>query len=62
MEAIKKNLDPERRRAFDSFVGMLPLRELVIAAEQIFGAPRRDLVLPDPLNEQLRRMQRQMVC
>jgi hypothetical protein len=62
MEAIKKNLEFERRRAFDSLFGMVPLREFVISAEQMFGAPRRDLVLPDPLDERLGRMQRQMIC
>jgi hypothetical protein len=62
MEAIRKNLGPERGRAFDSISRMLPLRDFVVAADRIFGAPRRDLVLPDPLDEQLRAMQRRMVC
>ena len=62
MEAIKKDLESERWRAFDSLSRMLPLREFVVAAEQMFGAPRRDLVLPDPLDERLGRMQRQMIC
>jgi hypothetical protein len=62
VEAIRKNLGAERGRAFDSISRMLPLREFVGAAERIFRAPRRDLVLPDPLDEQLGRMRRQMIC
>ncbi len=48
MDAIKKNFDSERRRAFNSLLGVLPLREFVATAEDFFAAPRRDLVLPDP--------------
>jgi len=62
VDAIKNNLEPERQRTWDLFQDMLPLRKFVVDAEKRFGAQRLDLLSPDPLNEQLRRMQRQMVC
>jgi len=61
LKTISNDLSPERRRAFESLFTMLPLREFVVTAKDLFGVPNRDLVMPDALNDQVRRMQRKMI-
>jgi hypothetical protein len=63
MKSVHRNLRTElRRRGFASLFRDLPLREFLPVAEDIFGIPRRDLVLSSPMNEQLRTMRRRLVC